>query len=157
ETVSGLTRRRPAGRNRLQPASRALTGAATRCPRRAPGDPHRRASRSGGQTVAERRDLHVRVSQSQLCRACAGEPARPPLGEHSMNTKLLQANPGWVDATLNWRWTWPLARVALSAAYVVGGLTKLFNFQDAIAEQAHFGISPPALFAALTIAVELIG
>lgn len=69
----------------------------------------------------------------------------------------MQANPRWVDAILAWRWTWPLARVALTSAYVVGGLTKLFNFSDAVAEQAHFGLHPPALFAALTIAVELVG
>lgn len=69
----------------------------------------------------------------------------------------MQANPGWVDTILAWRWTWPLARVGLTSAYVVGGLTKLFNFSGAVAEQAHFGIHPPVLFAVLTIVVELVG
>lgn len=69
----------------------------------------------------------------------------------------MQANPGWVDAILGWRWTWPLARVGLASAYVVGGLRKLFDFAGAVAEQAHFGIEPPALFAVLTIVVQLAG
>ena len=76
---------------------------------------------------------------------------------HSMHESLARPSPGWVDAILGWRWTWPLARVGLTSAYWVGGFTKLFNFADAVAEQAHFGIHPPALFAALTIAVELVG
>jgi uncharacterized membrane protein YphA (DoxX/SURF4 family) len=67
------------------------------------------------------------------------------------------ANPHWVGSILDWRWTWPLARLGLTSAYVIGGLTKLFNFGDAVAEQAHFGLDPPAVFAVLTIAVELIG
>jgi uncharacterized membrane protein YphA (DoxX/SURF4 family) len=69
----------------------------------------------------------------------------------------IQANPAWVDAILDWRFTWPLARVGLTSAFWLGGLTKLFDFPGAVAEQAHFGLEPPALFAALTIAVELVG
>lgn len=68
-----------------------------------------------------------------------------------------RATPSWVSAILDWRWTWPLARVALTSAYWVGGLSKLFDFPGAVAEQAHFGIQPATLFAALTIAVELMG
>ena len=74
-----------------------------------------------------------------------------------MNANVMHANPGWVDAILDWRWTWPLARVLLTSAYWIGGFTKLFNFPDAVGEQAHFGLSPPALFAVLTIVVELVG
>ena len=37
------------------------------------------------------------------------------------------------------------------------GLTKLLNFSGATAEMAHFGLQPAALFAALTIAVQLLG
>ena len=76
---------------------------------------------------------------------------------HSTHVNLTQLSPTWVDAVLDWRWTWPLARVALTSAYWVGGLTKLFNFTDAVAEQTHFGLHPPALFAVLTILVELAG
>lgn len=50
-----------------------------------------------------------------------------------------------------------LARAGLCLAYAYSGIAKLFDFNSAMAEQAHFGLSPPALFAALTIAVQLGG
>lgn len=50
-----------------------------------------------------------------------------------------------------------LARAGLCLAFVYSGISKLFDFQSAIAEQAHFGLSPPALFAAATIATQLGG
>jgi uncharacterized membrane protein YphA (DoxX/SURF4 family) len=49
------------------------------------------------------------------------------------------------------------ARIGLTGAYVLGGLTKLFDFPAAVAEQEHFGLHPGWLWAALTIAVEIIG
>lgn len=66
-------------------------------------------------------------------------------------------DPRWVDAILDWRWTWLVARIALTGAYLVGGATKLFDFPSAVAEQAHFGLRPAPLWAGLTIAVELVG
>jgi uncharacterized membrane protein YphA (DoxX/SURF4 family) len=66
-------------------------------------------------------------------------------------------DPDWVDAILDWRWTWLLARLGLVGAYLLGGLTKLFNFQAAVAEQAHFGLQPAWAWAAASIAVELVG
>jgi uncharacterized membrane protein YphA (DoxX/SURF4 family) len=68
-----------------------------------------------------------------------------------------QSEPRFVGAALDWRWTGPIARLALVGAYLVGGVTKLADFPGAVAEQAHFGMTPPALWAVLTIAVELIG
>ena len=65
-------------------------------------------------------------------------------------------DPRWVDAVLDWRWTWRLARVALTSAYILGGVTKLLDFPAAVAEQEHFGLHPGWLWAAVTIAVELI-
>lgn len=62
-----------------------------------------------------------------------------------------------VSALLDWRWLWPLARLALVSAYLVGGVTKLVDFPAAVAEQAHFGLQPAWLWAALAIAVEIIG
>ena len=50
-----------------------------------------------------------------------------------------------------------LARAGLCLAFVYSGIAKLFDFQSALAEQAHFGMSPPALFAAATIATQLGG
>ena len=48
-----------------------------------------------------------------------------------------------------------LSRAGLCLAYVYSGVSKLFDFPSAIAEQQHFGLSPPALFAAATITVQL--
>jgi transmembrane protein len=52
------------------------------------------------------------------------------------------------------RW---LCRAGLCLAYVYSGVSKLFDFPSAVAEQQHFGMSPPALFAAATIATQLGG
>jgi uncharacterized membrane protein YphA (DoxX/SURF4 family) len=67
------------------------------------------------------------------------------------------ADPGWVDAILDWRWTWVVARLGLTGAYILGGLIKLTNFPAAVAEQEHFGLHPGWLWAALAIAVEIAG
>jgi uncharacterized membrane protein YphA (DoxX/SURF4 family) len=72
-------------------------------------------------------------------------------------TSLGAQDPRWVDAILDWRWTSLLARIGLTSAYIVGGLTKLFDFSGAVAEQEHFGLHPGALWAAMSIAVEIIG
>lgn len=66
-------------------------------------------------------------------------------------------NPTWVSAILDWRWTWPLARIGLASAYILGGLTKLFDFAGAVAEQDHFGLHPAWIWASLAIIVELGG
>src|SRR5882724_9008648 len=66
-------------------------------------------------------------------------------------------SPRWVDAVLDWHWTGLLARVGLTSAFIVGGLTKLSNFGAAIAEQQHFGLHPGWLWAALAVAVEIVG
>lgn len=65
--------------------------------------------------------------------------------------------PCFVDGILDWRPTWFLARLALVGAYLLGGIVKLSDWQAATAEQAHFGMNPPAFWAALTIAIELVG
>ncbi|KEZ17329.1 putative membrane protein precursor [Sphingobium yanoikuyae] len=65
--------------------------------------------------------------------------------------------PRFVGAILAWRPTWFIARLALTSAYLLGGIVKLTDWQGAVAEQAHFGMSPPAFWAALTIGLELVG
>lgn len=65
--------------------------------------------------------------------------------------------PAFVEAILGWPATWFLARFALVGAYLLGGAVKLGDWPAAVAEQAHFGLHPSALWAALTIAVELLG
>lgn len=66
-------------------------------------------------------------------------------------------NPRFVTVLLDWPGTAFLARLALTSPYLLGGIMKLTDWQGAVAEQAHFGIQPAALFAAATIAVELVG
>jgi len=65
--------------------------------------------------------------------------------------------PRFVDATLSWRGTPVVARVALASAYLIGGVAKLADFPAAVAEQEHFGLTPGWLWASLAIAVELLG
>lgn len=48
-----------------------------------------------------------------------------------------------------------VAYMGLCAAYIQGGVVKLTNFPDAIAEMNHFGLTPAPLFAVLVIAIEL--
>lgn len=55
---------------------------------------------------------------------------------------------GWRGA----RW---IALLLLCAAYLQGSIDKALDFPGAIAEMAHFGLAPPALFAALVIVLEL--
>jgi len=66
-------------------------------------------------------------------------------------------NPGWVDAILDWRWTWLFSRLGLTSAYMLGGLVKISDLQAAAAEQDHFGLHPGWIWACLSIVVEIGG
>lgn len=66
-------------------------------------------------------------------------------------------DPRFVDAILDWPPTWFIARLLLVGAYLLGAIVKASDWPAAVAEQAHFGMTPPALWAGLTIAVELVG
>jgi uncharacterized membrane protein YphA (DoxX/SURF4 family) len=66
-----------------------------------------------------------------------------------------QREPFWVHAILDWEWTLLAARIALTGRYVLGGLTKLFDYPAAVAEMMRFGLSPGWLWATLSILVEL--
>lgn len=67
------------------------------------------------------------------------------------------ANPAFVEVIVQSRAAWFAARLALCGAYMLGGVIKLTDWPGAVAEQTHFGMTPPALWAAITIAVELVG
>jgi uncharacterized membrane protein YphA (DoxX/SURF4 family) len=67
------------------------------------------------------------------------------------------ATPRAIASVLDFAPTAFLARLLLVSAYLVGAVTKLGDWPAALAEQAHFGLAPPALWAGLTIAVELVG
>jgi uncharacterized membrane protein YphA (DoxX/SURF4 family) len=70
---------------------------------------------------------------------------------------IAEYSPPWVGAILGWRATWFFARLALSSAYVIGGVNKAIDFPGAVAEQAHFGLQPAWAWAIVTIVVELGG
>lgn len=53
------------------------------------------------------------------------------------------------------RWLRWIALLLLCAAYLQGGLVKLFDFSGAVAEMRHFGLHPAVPMAAGTIALEL--
>ena len=48
-----------------------------------------------------------------------------------------------------------VALLALCAAYIQGPLTKIFDFNGAMAEMDHFGLDPAAIFAVVVIVFEL--
>lgn len=66
-------------------------------------------------------------------------------------------DPRWVDAVLDWPFTWLLARVALTGPYIVGALMKLTDLHAAVLEQEHVGLHPGLAWALLTIVVEVTG
>jgi uncharacterized membrane protein YphA (DoxX/SURF4 family) len=65
--------------------------------------------------------------------------------------------PSWIGAILSWPWLLRVARIALTSAYLIGGVQKLVDFPGAVAEQAHFGLQPAWLWATAAISVELAG
>lgn len=65
--------------------------------------------------------------------------------------------PAFIGAVLRSPVVFFVARLLLVGAYLEGALFKLFNFQGAIAEQAHFGMQPAPMWAFVTIFVELGG
>ncbi|WP_175720098.1 DoxX family protein [Burkholderia anthina] len=74
-----------------------------------------------------------------------------------MTTRTVYGNPAWVRALLSQPWALPLVRLALVSAFLIGGVAKALDFNGAVAEQAHFGLQPAALWAVLAIAVEIGG
>lgn len=62
-----------------------------------------------------------------------------------------------IHRVLEWPLVWFLARLLLVSAYLIGAATKLTDWPGAVAEQANFGMNPPAFWAALTIAIEVAG
>ena len=55
--------------------------------------------------------------------------------------------PRWIAAILSWSWLLPISRIALTSAFLIGGIQKLVDFPAAVAEQAHFGLQPAWLWA----------
>jgi uncharacterized membrane protein YphA (DoxX/SURF4 family) len=51
----------------------------------------------------------------------------------------------------------PVARVLLAAVFLYSGFDKIWRWQSGIKEVAELGLPWPTLFAAMTVAVQLIG
>lgn len=66
-------------------------------------------------------------------------------------------NPNWIYQLLSMPVFQLLARILLTITFWLSGLAKLFDFPAAVAEMTANGLPAPAVFAALTIAVQLIG
>src|ERR1700690_2317912 len=84
-----------------------------------------------------------------------GVRSAAPAGQYEMLAKT--DTPRWVGAILSWPWLLPVARIALTSAFLIGGIQNLVAFPAAVAEQAHFGLEPAWLWAAAAIIVELAG
>ena len=65
--------------------------------------------------------------------------------------------PRWVAAILAQAWLLPVVRIALTSAFLIGGIQKSMDFSGAVAEQAHFGLQPAWFWASAAIIVELVG
>jgi uncharacterized membrane protein YphA (DoxX/SURF4 family) len=70
---------------------------------------------------------------------------------------LPEQAPRWADAILDWPWTWPITRLALTSLFLVGVAVEIGDFPGAVATQAHFGLYPAWLWASATFAVQLAG
>ncbi|WP_312414576.1 DoxX family protein [Shinella sp.] len=50
-----------------------------------------------------------------------------------------------------------VARLVLTSMFWLSGIAKLADFNGGVAEMAHFGLEPPALFNTATAVVQLVG
>lgn len=71
---------------------------------------------------------------------------------HISNTNSLKTALAGVIETTSVR---TVSLLALCAAYIQGPLTKIVDFNGAMAEMDHFGLHPAAVFAVIVIVFEL--
>lgn len=62
-----------------------------------------------------------------------------------------------LNTLLQSRVYYTLATALLTYIFWWSGLSKIFDFAGAMAEMEHFGLHPAALFAAATIALQVLG
>jgi uncharacterized membrane protein YphA (DoxX/SURF4 family) len=79
------------------------------------------------------------------------------LGDISLKPTAAEHDPDWVDAILDWRWTWPIARLCLTALFLLAVAIEVLDFPAAAAAQAHVGLHPGWAWAIVTITVQLVG
>ncbi|HEY4317312.1 MAG TPA: DoxX family protein [Herbaspirillum sp.] len=71
-------------------------------------------------------------------------------GLSASKDRLSAAAARFASPGLHW-----LALLGLCAAYLQGGIVKAVDFQGAVGEMAHFGLTPALPFAVLVIVLEL--
>jgi uncharacterized membrane protein YphA (DoxX/SURF4 family) len=79
------------------------------------------------------------------------------VNDTGLNFIASERDPDWVDAILDWRWTWPIARLGLTALFLLAAAIEILDFQDAAAAQEHVGLHPGWAWAIVTITVQLVG
>src|SRR5262249_13671266 len=75
----------------------------------------------------------------------------------SAQTTILDRVARAVEPLFATRAVYFIALLGLCAAYIQGGLTKLFDFNGAIAETQGFGLPFPAIATVATIVTEFVG
>ncbi|MEM7668558.1 MAG: DoxX family protein [Pseudomonadota bacterium] len=73
------------------------------------------------------------------------DPHIPPRG----------GTPDWVQRILDWPLTSLFARLLLVSPFLVGGVSKLLDWNSALAEMGVFGLKPAFAFAIIVTAVEI--
>jgi uncharacterized membrane protein YphA (DoxX/SURF4 family) len=79
------------------------------------------------------------------------------LRELGLNLVTSERDPDWVDVIFDWRWTWPVARLRLTALFLLGAVIEILDFPAAAAVQEQYGLYPGWVWAIATIAVQLVG
>lgn len=63
----------------------------------------------------------------------------------------------FIAAATSSTWFGYLARTILTFMFWASGLSKLLDFQGGVAEMAHFGLEPAALFNVAVLVTQLVG
>ena len=62
-----------------------------------------------------------------------------------------------IDAFLRSKIFYIFSTTLLTYVFWWSGLSKIFNFQEALADMNHFALEPPLIFAIMTIIIQLVG
>jgi hypothetical protein len=50
------------------------------------------------------------------------------MNDISSNLTASERDTAWVDAILDWRWTWPIARLCLASLFLVAAAIEVLDF-----------------------------
>ena len=78
------------------------------------------------------------------------------MNELRSNVAASEHDPDY-DAILDWRWTWPIARLLLTILFLVDAAIEVTNFPAAAAAQEQVGLHPRWVWAIVTITVQVLG